>query len=128
MNSKTDPPHGGNLADLAARIAPHLAAILAELVPQPRSGSDLLTLVEAARVAGLPCRRDGQPSTRVLRDAIRAGDLPAFGRQRDRTVRRDDLERWVESRRVVHEAIDDRDIERRMRRLASANDDEQGAA
>jgi hypothetical protein len=96
--------------DLAAKIAPHVAAILALLVQQGPTPDELLPLADAARIAGT--------SVRVLRDAIRAKEVPAFGRQRDRVVRRADLDRWIESRRVVHEAIDDRDIERRMANLA----------
>lgn len=74
---------------------------------------DLLPLAEAARVAAT--------AARVVADAVRAGELPAFGRQRDRAVKRGDLRRWIESRRVTHEGADDVDVERRMRRLA-AND------
>jgi hypothetical protein len=60
-------------------------------------------------------------STRVIRDAIRAGDLPAFGRQRDRALRRADLDKWIESRRARPIAGPaDADLERRMRRLARA--------
>jgi hypothetical protein len=58
-------------------------------------------------------------SVRVLRDAIRAGDLSAYGRQRDRAVRRADLEEWVRNRRVVPlPGPDDADLARRVRRLA----------
>jgi hypothetical protein len=71
----------------------------------------LLPLADAARVAGT--------SMRVLRDAIRRGELPAYGRQRDRGVTRADLTRWIESRRVrpVSGPID-ADMERRVTRLS----------
>jgi hypothetical protein len=74
-------------------------------------GDELVPLGDAARIAAT--------SKRVLVEAIRRGELPAFGRQRDRSVRRADLVAWVESRRLrpVHGA-DDRDIEARVRRLA----------
>ena len=60
----------------------------------------LLPLAEAARVAAT--------SMRTLRDAVRREELPAFGRQRDRAVRRRDLDAWIESRRsrVVEVAAD----------------------
>jgi hypothetical protein len=73
--------------------------------------SALVPLRDAARVAA--------SSARVLREAIRAGDLVAYGGQRDRAVRRRDLDAWIESRRVPAAAgPDDADMERRMRRLA----------
>ncbi len=97
--------------EIADAIAPHVAAIVAVLAaPQPVS-DPLLPLADAAREAAT--------SVRVLRDAVRARELPAFGRERDRSVRRSDLERWIESRRVVHAAIDDDDIERRVRRIGA---------
>ena len=72
---------------------------------------ELLTLREAARVAAT--------STRVLRVAVRAGHLTAYGKQRDRAVRRSDLEQWVADRRVASVAGPaDKDIESRVRRLA----------
>lgn len=102
-----------NPADLAAAIAPHIAAILALLAPPAERADDLLPLAAAARRAGLK-------SVRVLKDAIRARELPAYGRQRDRAVRRADLDAWIASRRVVHAPIDDLDIERRMKRIAGS--------
>jgi hypothetical protein len=57
-------------------------------------------------------------SGRTLTAARRAGELPMFGRQRSRTVRRSDLEAWIESRRVAPVAgPDDLDMQRRMARL-----------
>ncbi|MFI5302162.1 MAG: helix-turn-helix domain-containing protein [Polyangiales bacterium] len=98
----TIPPH---ILDLAIALA-------AVLAPRPSSSpDDLLPLADAARIAAT--------SLRTTRDAIRTGELPATGRQRDRAVRRADLDKWIESRAVKpHAAIDDADIERRMRRLA----------
>ncbi len=62
-----------------------LVAALADLFsPHPVTGGEeeLLPLAEGARV--------GATSVRVLREAIRKGDLTAYGRQRDRAVRRGD--------------------------------------
>ncbi len=76
------------------------------------SPDDLIRIEDAAPIAGLK-------TTRPIRDAIKSGELPAFGRQRDRAVRRADLDRWIEGRAVrPHAAVDDADLERRMRRLA----------
>jgi hypothetical protein len=73
--------------------------------------SALVPLSAAASTAGT--------SVRVVRDAIRSGELAAFGRQRDRSVRRSDLNAWIESRRSKPIAgADDADIARRMSRLA----------
>lgn len=58
-------------------------------------------------------------SVRTLTAARRAGELTMFGKQRSRTVRRSDLEAWIESRRVAPVAgPDDADMQRRMARLA----------
>jgi hypothetical protein len=78
--------------------------------PPVAPATDLVRLVDAAAIA--------VTTVRVLRDAIRRGDLKAVGGQRDRAVRRPDLEAWVESRAVRLGAVDDLDIDRRMRRLA----------
>jgi hypothetical protein len=72
---------------------------------------DLVPIAVAARIAAT--------SVRVVRDAIRSDDLPAFGKQRDRSVRRSDLDKWIESRRSKPIAgVVDADILRRMDRLA----------
>jgi hypothetical protein len=74
------------------------------------SPDDLLPLAKAAEIA---CT-----SLRVLRDAIRGGELTAFGRQRQRAIRRGDLAGWIESRRVRPTmGVIDADIERRIARL-----------
>lgn len=102
---------GRSAKDLAAAIAPHLAAMFAELLGPPAVDDPLLPIADAAREAAT--------SVRVVRDAIRAKELPAYGRERDRAVRRSELLKWVESRRVIHKAIDDADIERRVRRISA---------
>ena len=76
------------------------------------ASGDLLPLAEVARRAST--------SLRVVRDAIRAGDVRAFGRQRDRAVRRADVELWIESRAAKPIAggdVDDDDIAARVRRI-----------
>lgn len=89
------------------------AAIVVIPLDVPSDPGALVPIADAARIAAT--------SARVVRDAIRAGDLAAIGGQRDRAVRRHDLDRWIESRRVRPIAgVDDRDIERRMARIASA--------
>ena len=96
------------LADAADALARLARAAAEESTDDPVA---LVPLVDAARLAGT--------SVRVMRDALRAGDLAAYGRQRDRSVRRADLERWIESRRAKPAAgPDDVDIERRVLRLA----------
>ena len=69
-------------------------------------GAELVPLDEAARIAAT--------SKRVLRDAIRAHALAAYGGQRDRSVRRADLDTRVAP--VAGPA--DLDIDRRVARLA----------
>jgi hypothetical protein len=68
------------------------------------------------------CRQLGKLKTaRPIRDAIRSGELVAFGKQRSRVVKRGDLLAWLEARRVRPVAgIDDRDIARRVERLAKS--------
>jgi hypothetical protein len=87
-------------------LAEALAVLLAPATSAP---DDLLPLADAARVAAT--------TLRVLRGAVRAGDLPAVGKQRDRAVRRCDLEAWISSRRVVHAAAGSDDLDRRIARL-----------
>jgi hypothetical protein len=96
---------------LARQIAPHLAAIVAIVRGRPaESPDDLLPEAEACRIAA--CSR------RTLADARKRREIPSYGRQRDRAYRRGDLQAWIESRRVVHPAMDDDDIARRVRRLS----------
>ena len=97
-------------------IVASTAATVIVITPAPSVGSgaeELLPLATAAQVAAT--------SVRVLRDAIRAKDLRAYGNQRDRSVRRADLEKWIEGRAAKpHAAIDDADMDRRIKRLAAA--------
>lgn len=72
----------------------------------------LLPLADAARAAAT--------SVRVVRDAIRAGTLPAVGRQRDRAVRRRDLDAWIATRTAPVARIDEGQGARVERRLARA--------
>lgn len=112
---RADAPRNDNAAELAAKIAkaaPYLAALLeifttGTAAPSP---DDLLPETEACRYAAC--------SKRTLSDARKRNEIPSYGRQRDRAYRRADLDKWIESRRVIHEAVDDLDIERRMKRIA----------
>jgi len=98
-------------AERRKRVLALAEALCALLEPTPTaSPDDLLAEADACRMAA--CSR------RTLGDARRRGEIVAYGRQRDRAYRRADLESWIASRRVVHEPVDDADIERRMRRLA----------
>jgi len=73
-------------------------------------GDALVPIHEAARIAAT--------SIRVVRDAVRNGELVAYGRARDRAIRRNDLDAWIASREVKpSRGVEDADIERRMRRL-----------
>jgi hypothetical protein len=87
------------------------ATIVVIPVATGRDPDELVPLADAVRIAAT--------SLRVMRDAIRRGELPAHGRQRDRAVRLRDLDAWIESRRApVHAGPDDLDVERRMSRIA----------
>ena len=100
------------IADAADALA-RLARAAANEGADRGSPDDLLPLEDAARTAAT--------SVRVIGDAIRAGALPAYGRQRDRAVRRADLEVWIGARRVRPvNGPDDADLARRMRRLSVA--------
>jgi hypothetical protein len=58
-------------------------------------------------------------TTRPIREAARAGELPLYGRERSRTTKRGEFMAWLESRRVPSVAGPvDTDIEARVRRLA----------
>jgi hypothetical protein len=86
--------------------------ILSAPAAASESPADLIPEADAARLAATRIR--------TVRDARRTGELVAFGGQRDRSYRRGDVLAWAESRRApVHEAIDDRDIDRRMARLGA---------
>ena len=97
-------------ADALAGEAKELARLARAAAESPADTTALMPIAEAAVHAGT--------SERTLREAIRAGTLPAYGRQRDRAIRRGNLDGWIESRRVRPLAgADDADIARRMRRL-----------
>ena len=90
------------------------ASTIVLVLPQVRDvdvGDELVPIATAAKIAAT--------STRVVKDAIRGAELPAFGGQRDRSVRRADLTRWIESRRSKPVVVGvDADLQARMRRLA----------
>ena len=90
--------------------ADHAAALEADAHRLFARAHELVTIARAANVAAT--------SERVVREAIRAGALTAYGGQRDRAVRMRDLVAWIDSRRVKRDGPADGDIERRMRRLA----------
>src|SRR5579864_5357233 len=91
-------------ADALARIARAAAD------DEPESDA-LVPLEEAARLAAT--------SRRVVRDAIRSKELPGYGRARDRSVRRADLDAWIANRRTAPlPGVDDPDMARRFHRLA----------
>jgi hypothetical protein len=102
------------LADAAEALARHAREVASE---RPEAWDDaLISVVEAARLAAT--------SVRVVRDAIRRGELTAFGRMRDRAVRHADLAAWIASRALKPvEGVDDADIARRVRRLAQLRRD-----
>jgi hypothetical protein len=100
---------------LALACAAEALATLAREAAEdaPPAQDEHLTLKEAARV--LKLRTD-----RPIKDAGRAGDLPLYGNERSRTVKRGELLAWHESRRATPIAgVDDEDIQRRMSRLRS---------
>ncbi|MGH7437424.1 MAG: helix-turn-helix domain-containing protein [Polyangiaceae bacterium] len=97
------------LADAAEALA-RLAREAASERPEAW-GDALIPIAEAARLAAT--------SPRVVREAIRRGELAAFGRMRDRAVRDADLAAWIASRALDPvEGVDDADIARRVNRLA----------
>lgn len=94
----------------------HALSVLAAAILAPAAAAndtDLLTLAEAAALA--KCAKAG------IRAAIHAGDLTPYGKTRDRSVKRGDVLRWIETRRAgpVEAPADDL-IERRMARLAAS--------
>jgi hypothetical protein len=98
------------LADAAEALARLAREAAGDSDGEPRDDA-LVPLAEAARLAAT--------SLRVVRDAIRRRELTAFGRTRDRAVRRADLDTWIASREVRPiRGVQDADIERRMARLA----------
>ena len=109
------------LADAADALARLAREVASEQVGAQRDDA-LIPIAEAARLAAT--------SPRVVRDAIRRGELAAFGRMRDRAVRHPDLAAWIVSRAVKPlRGVDDADIARRVERLAQGErGGRQGAA
>ena len=102
--------HGALPIDVVVREARESGATITITVSIQPDADDRLTRSEAARIAGT--------SIGVVSAAIRRGELAAFGGERDRIVRRGDLEAWVESRRYRPSLGPvDGDIERRIRKL-----------
>jgi hypothetical protein len=98
------------LADVAEALA-RLAREAASDQDAEHRDDALVPLAEAAHLAAT--------SVRVVREAIRRRDLVAFGRIRDRAIRRADLNAWIASREAKPvQGADDADIERRIARLA----------
>ncbi|WP_146652715.1 helix-turn-helix domain-containing protein [Labilithrix luteola] len=111
MTRRTGNFKAGVLQELVA-IASRLASVAANLAESANDADpeELIREDDAARIAKRPVR--------ALRDARRAGELKMYGKQRSRTVRRGDLDAWIEASRVKPSAgVDDADIERRMARL-----------
>lgn len=112
--------HSPELAAKIAQAAPYFAALIeifsgGTAAPSP---ADMLPEAEACKYGGC--------SKRTLTVARRTGEITAYGSQRDRSYRRSDLDKWIESRKVVHEPIDDPDIERRVERMAKARKSKAG--
>jgi hypothetical protein len=80
------------------------------IVLSKRDDDELLPIERASEIAAT--------TDRVLRAAINAAELPAFGGQRDRSVKRSDLETWIISRKVrIEEGPADDSIARRVRQI-----------
>jgi hypothetical protein len=107
------------LADAAEALARLAREVARDAGDEHQDG--LLPLAEAARLAAT--------SKRVVRDAVRKRELVAFGRERDRAVRRSDLDAWIASRQVQPTpGVADADIEVRMARLSRLRRDRDEAA
>lgn len=80
--------------------------------PAEADPDEMLTDKAAIKIAAV--------SLRVFRDAGHRGEFTWFGKERSRTIRRGELERWIASRRVPLkcQGEESADIERRMARLA----------
>lgn len=100
------------LAKLVA-LAADLAGLAAEIAAEASKDPDALIPIDVAATTA-------NASERTLRREARAGGW-LLGRQRSYSVRRSDLERWIESRRVKPLAgSDDEDIDARIVRLSKA--------
>ena len=107
---------------VAAEALARLAREAASEAERAEAGHDtLIPVAEAARLEAT--------SLRVVRDAIRRGELAAFGRMRDRAVSHADLIAWIGARAFKPvDGIDDADIARRVRRLAEEKRTRTGTA
>jgi hypothetical protein len=93
-----------------ADAADALSRIAREALADDAPADEHLPKQKAAEIAGV--------KVRALDDARRRGELPMYGRQRSRTVRRDELMAWLASRRVERMAVPDALAARVERRLA----------
>lgn len=94
-----------------ARLAAAVRAVFVELglIPRASDPDELVSLEQAAEIA---CTK-----ARTLRTAINSRELAAFGGERDRSIRRRDLEAWIESRKLPPlQTADDEDLDRRIAR------------
>jgi hypothetical protein len=91
-------------------------------VVESSAGTIIVLPAASDRDELLPIRaaaREAATTVRVVQDAVRRGELPAVGRQRDRAVRRSDLESWIQSRRMPVAAVAQDQAARVERRLGS---------
>lgn len=96
------------LADAAEALGRAARAI----ATSQRDPEELLTLDEARELAKLR-------TTRPLKEAARRGELPLYGSERMRRVKRAELDAWLVSKRApVLTGPVDPDLEARMARLA----------
>jgi hypothetical protein len=128
-------------------VTTHRARVAQEVDPRSIACATVDTLLAAARALGamvvessgatiivVPATSDLDPqehppleraralghfkTTRPIKEAARAGELPMYGRERSRTVTRGEFLTWLESRCVPSVAGPvDKDIEARVRRL-----------
>lgn len=95
---------------LGATVIEIAGAVHIVLACTTSAGDELVPLEQAAKIAAT--------SKRVIADAVRSGDLRAYGRQRDRAIRRADLDAWIEARAVrVEVGRDDDAIDLRVKRI-----------
>ncbi len=105
--------------DAGAVVLETNAGVMIAIPRRDEHAGDILHEVDAARIAGV--------SVRTLRDARRAGELVMAGRQRSRTVRRSDLDAWIESRRSPVATMNESAIDKRVARLERSRKSAGGA-
>jgi hypothetical protein len=92
----------------ALRATADAADALARLA---RAAADDETDPEGALIPIRDAARFSAASVRAMHRAIRAGDLPVYGRKRNRAVRRGDVLAWIAQRRApILPAPDDLDV------------------